>query len=580
MRHLIPIFALFLMVTLLFGCEQAPVSMESEPQQTTEAPTTEAPTTEPSTTEPPRPVYAEPQTLTWSGLTYEDYFAEDKSWHTITEASHEGQSVLFTEDGIGLCNAIGKLVRKIPNMEDLAPSTHIAHSGFADEIFFVKDGILYMQNCDSGDRTVLYDQGDVAPYFEIACQEILYFAVQDQGMIKLCRLFLPENRLDILYEYESSLLLTSWLVHLKPETTLGNVVWRCVNPQFAPHFMKVLADPESQFINATPMVTEEIWTEDYFHTRPPFDYSVLYLCNVLENYYNIPYSIRGVYDLQTGEATINLESLSTDPAEMPYAQPQNDRWSGLTYDDYFAEDKPWEEISKYATVEVRIVLEKKGASISMGNTQRDLPNTHDLNPGGSIAYITHTDDIIFVLDGVLYLQNSYLGTREILYDAAEVAPNFQLVCHEILYFTVVDQDMVKLCRLFLPENRLDVLYEYKYKPVPISHILHYAPDTSLGDVMWLSFNPKFAPYLEEVLSDPESEFINPQQELTAEVWTQDYLNTTPPFNLLMLRLYFDMEKHYGIPFAIMGTYSPETRKANVETKDVRYYWDNTYSLSY
>ena len=326
MRHLIPIIALVLMVTVLFGCDQAPVSMESEPQQTTEAPTTEAPTTEPPTTEPPTeppttdpptepptteppvtdppgPVYAEPQNETWSGLTYEDYFATDRDWADLPRAPINGPSVTIYEDRVCLNLRNGYRERELPNTEDWESVTNAVYSGFSDEVFFVKDGILYMQDSQSGARRILYDQGEVAPYFDMVCQEIIYFAVQDQGIIKLCRLFLPENRLDILYEYESDPVPIRWLLQFRPETTLGNVAWRSINPKLTPYLMEVLADPNNRFVNGT-FVGEEIWTENLFYTLPPYDYYLLNLMEAMEKYYGIPYGIQGSYNMQTGEVNI------------------------------------------------------------------------------------------------------------------------------------------------------------------------------------------------------------------------------------------------------------------------------------
>ena len=310
MRHLIFIIALVLMVTVLFGCEQAPVSMESEPQQTTEAPTTEAPTTEPPTTEPPTeppttepptepptteppvtdppgPVYAEPQNETWSGLTYEDYFAEDKTWEEVSPNN------VKSFDGN----------KSMENTADIPDSAAIKYSKLTEDIFFVVDGVLYMQNRYRGDRKILFDEGPVSPQIELVCHEILYFAVQDQGMIKIYRLFLPENRLDILYEYESDPVPIEWLLVFIPETTLGNVGWRSINPKMTPYLMEVLADPNNRFVNGT-FVGEEIWTENLFYTAEPYYYYVLNLLEAMEKYYGIPYGIQGSYNMQTGEVNI------------------------------------------------------------------------------------------------------------------------------------------------------------------------------------------------------------------------------------------------------------------------------------
>ncbi len=332
MKKFTSILSVLLVLTvLLSACAGEPEPTTVPTTEPTEAPTTEptaAPTTEPTIppttefpTEPPtEPVETDPEWLTdpVEYLSYEEFFAEERSLNRIGRRYWnvgEDSSAYYLE-----LDAEGLYVRhrdqhteewitdhRIPDSEWFDDSEHIDHYYYVTDgryVYCIRDGneIIRVELL-TGEIESLYSGGEIMGYFAVYEEGVLYFAARGQENILIHRLYIPEQKLDVLYDQiPSDTPNNPWFSLMAPDTNLGIVGWKMMNPEMYRHVNAVLEDPDNKFVG------ESWWSEKLRdwdnHMRYDMEGSLMNrICYDIGEEYDIPYRFVCFYDYINDEYT-------------------------------------------------------------------------------------------------------------------------------------------------------------------------------------------------------------------------------------------------------------------------------------
>ena len=229
---------------------------DPEPSTTdTQTPTTEAPTTEPPTEPPTEEVeaawYAQEAA---TPLSYEDL--------TTKDLPYSGGKWLIAQDGKAwvyhLYNNAGVLevtdeggwdgpAHTIALPEELAAATALGGDGRVGYLF--TDTQIASVDLQTEEVKTLVE-ADHLLTAKMVSYDVIYYAGESQGKASIYRLYIPDGKVDTIYEdipvYPAS---EFWLI--VPETTLGKIGWTMMNPEIMEILVTEYNNPDSEYKNTS-----------------------------------------------------------------------------------------------------------------------------------------------------------------------------------------------------------------------------------------------------------------------------------------------------------------------------------------
>lgn len=252
---------ILLLAVLLAGCEQTnpeetTVSTTEPTTQATTAPTT-ATTTEPTTapTEP-EPTILEPELWLTDPQypSYEELFSQDVSYADYTTdwiVEHEG---IYREyhfeawnDSVQVYSYYSDLVYPVPNTESFmddydAPQYFGSDGKYAYFYNRVDTNRIFQMELLTGKVVTLIDEEKIYAHPMLQANCVVYYARAAGDKAEICRMYIPEQRVDVLCTVEN----TEYLFDITyPATTGGKISWYGLNPEIVAKAEALWADPNA-----------------------------------------------------------------------------------------------------------------------------------------------------------------------------------------------------------------------------------------------------------------------------------------------------------------------------------------------
>lgn len=337
---------LVLAAMLLAGCMQEPQKTEPATVPTTEAPTvlTTAPpveTTQPpvETTEPAKPEWLNEAAY----LSYEEFFAEDRQYELFRYPHNEDY-----------------VHSQLCSWYIMEGNTGTEYELVLDNPIYATNATLYVCNKAQGTREMFYFSSKLHMYSLLACDgryaylsrqgdhpswlvevvrldmatktmetivsaetivdvhicgdTVMYFTQMTGDYIQICRMYLPEKKLDVLCSFEMLPALFSALE--RPASTFGEVTWAAITPEMQALLETELNNPDSIYRSFSGFQTE-LWNmEDPLHD-PFAREAVRLLSGDIWFQTGVMYTYNGVYHCADG--TVTKEEIVDEP--LPEAAP-------------------------------------------------------------------------------------------------------------------------------------------------------------------------------------------------------------------------------------------------------------------
>lgn len=252
---------ILLLAVLLAGCEQTnpeetTVSTTEPTTQATTAPTTAtttAPTTAPTE---PEPTILEPELWLTDPQypSYEELFSQDVSYADYTTdwiVEHEG---IYREyhfeawnDSVQVYSYYSDLVYPVPNTESFmddydAPQYFGSDGKYAYFYNRVDTNRIFQMELLTGKVVTLIDEEKIYAHPMLQANCVVYYARAAGDKAEICRIYIPEQRVDVLCTVEN----TEYLFDITyPATTGGKISWYGLNPEIVAKAEALRADPNA-----------------------------------------------------------------------------------------------------------------------------------------------------------------------------------------------------------------------------------------------------------------------------------------------------------------------------------------------
>ena len=261
------------------------------------------------------PEPTEPPLLEWLAepvdyLSYEEFFGEDRIMRRI------GNRYWFIKDGLVYhleSDEKGLYIRHRDDGSEMWVEDHrvpdsgwFNQEGWVNRDYYVTDGRyvycirggtdIIRVELQTGAVETLYSGGEIMGYFTLYQEGVLYFAAQGQETILIHRLYIPSRKLDTLYDQiPAETPNNPWFILMAPDTSLGTVGWKMMNPEMYRRVNAVLEDPDNKYVG------ESWWFEELRdwdnHMRFDSDKSLMNRINYdIGEQYGIPYQLVCFYD--------------------------------------------------------------------------------------------------------------------------------------------------------------------------------------------------------------------------------------------------------------------------------------------
>ena len=416
------LFSILLAVLILSGCEQttAPTT-EATTAPTTQATTvpttastteaTTAPTTEPIVEETEPKLSPELWKPKSAYLSYKEYFSENqwfdrgcvRSWIVAGENS----GYLFTlgvgEELVITCDSLSEhytvplsraTLVKYGNPEFLGTNGYVAC--FANETQIIRIDL------ETGADTVLVIGEKLQNIYYLG-GVVLYYIRYQYDIPYICRLYVPEEREDILYIPQEA-----WYgIALNcPDSNLAPVEWSGYNPEMVALMQAELNNPNSVYKNDPRTYIAGLWEmENVFENYIP---ALLWAFEEIQKDTGVPAMRQGSFDCRSGEYTERTGKLEDEcctgsvyphnhfeeTTELPVPKPVNSELQSYTIDDTV---QTWDALV-YSWIE-------DGCFVTDKNTVVKLPGD------GSRPEVVYTAQFGQLQDVFLY-QIKGLGDKE------------------------------------------------------------------------------------------------------------------------------------------------------------------------
>ncbi|HIQ76981.1 MAG TPA: hypothetical protein IAB79_05985 [Candidatus Faecousia excrementipullorum] len=277
---------------------------DPEPSTTgTQTPTTEAPTTEPPTEGEETAWYAQEAA---TPLSYEDL--------TTKDLPYSGAKWLIAQDGKAwvyhLYNNAGVLevtdeggwdgpAHTIALPEELAAATALGGDGRVGYLF--TDTQIASVDLQTEEVKVLAEADRLLDVVMVS-YDVIYFANEAEGKAAIYRLYIPDGKVDTIYE-DIPVYPASEFRLIAPETTLGKIGWTMMNPEIMEILTKEFKNPDSVYQNTSQKFDfSGVWGQpgmiDTYQENNPLARSI---CQVIQEKTGTPALVRCWYDPQTEE---------------------------------------------------------------------------------------------------------------------------------------------------------------------------------------------------------------------------------------------------------------------------------------
>lgn len=328
--------AMALIVSLAAGCVYAPppdttpttgpsAELTTEP---TSEPTTE-PTAEPTTesTEPVVDLLAW-RTPEWEDLSYEAFFAQNRShalwrgfsgkyrgdyyttWEVPDATEEDGSqwySLILNEGGFCIHEGQGgdkPALYSVPDTADLYGCPQFVADGH--NAYVVVNGTeLVCVDLVSGQRKTIYSAPEILGTPVITAEGVLYFLSESGAILNLNRLYLPTMTLDLLYAQYSGDIPGKLYTLQVPDSTEGEITWHTMNPAFWELWQQIDADPESPYKQVGFGAKPGVWEREYVEQNGFEGGFVMNLCNELEKKENLRSRMKVTLDM--GDQIVSVE---------------------------------------------------------------------------------------------------------------------------------------------------------------------------------------------------------------------------------------------------------------------------------
>lgn len=144
-------------------------------------------------------------------------------------------------------------------------------------------------------------------------------------------------------------------------------------------------------------------------------------------------------------------------------------------------------------------------------------------------------------------------------DESSIWQGFCLYDDTVLYFPAIVDERIEIYRVYLPEMRLDVLYD-KIPGSPYMGYHEYVIYDSMN-IHWECLNPECVPYLQQILSDPDSKYRTADTEAA---WSIKQLDSQKRMDALSTVIWA-FEADYLIPAWAEYTMNCQTGEISVRT---------------
>ena len=551
---------LLLTVSLLAACQQPQLSSE--------------PTTGPTSTQP---VWLQEVDY----LSYEAFFAEDRVYEekenpcawTVKTGSAEAEYALSLDTEAAVLYVTGKALdapEQVYASDVLRECNLLGCDGrFA---YLTRQGenalttqILQLDLLSGELEAVVQGEALLDIYYYDA---VVYFAEFRGGAVRISRAYLPEGIVDLLH---SPNVPVAVFAMDRPESTLGNIVFDYVRPYTQEEIQRELNNPASSYRADKHMEARNALWE----SKDPFNDPA---CR--EEMREMGWEIAGGYTW-TRECVELQQAWLREPVY-------------LSYEELFSQNLVYEPKKMGST---KLVPEN---SISWVIWDGDAGTLYTLirNPelpgariGGDSLYIASdaweapawictleglSEYYLLACDGCYAYFARYLEegntsrynesarldllTAELttLVRADEIMDVY-LCGNAVLYFSCIQEGQFQICRMYLPEQKLEVLCE---PDVPATLFGFNPPESTLGKLTWNTVIPEILAALEAELADPNSEYRkNPTVYRYDLLWeTEDPLNDLglekAAENLCIDLFWKDREGYLSC--YVTCTYDPET----------------------
>jgi len=306
MKVLQSVLMLLVCVALLIsGCAGLSGSAETSlPTEESTVPTT------PPTDEPTKPVEVNSEWLNapLQHLSYQDFFAQERTLTRIYDGSWEvaetGKRYAVYDDAYGLyikpsgrdTSRDGRL-HHVPNSEWIRESAYVSYRPTDGRyLYCIRNGNEIVRvELLTGEVEVLYSGGEIVGLFAVYKEGVMYFAAREKEAVILYRLYIPERKLDVLYDQiPVDIPYGPWFSLMAPETNWGAIGWKMMNPEMYRYVDAELKNPNSSYAG------EDWWTEKFRDWSKHDDIAVsVFIEGILTDFgvkYEIPYRLVCSYD--------------------------------------------------------------------------------------------------------------------------------------------------------------------------------------------------------------------------------------------------------------------------------------------
>lgn len=186
----------------------------------------------------------------------------------------------------------------------------------------------------------------------------------------------------------------------------------------------------------------------------------------------------------------------------------------------------------------------------------ELASAVALGGDGRVGYVA-TDTQIAAVD---------LQTEEVKVLAeADRLLDVVMVSYDVIYFANEAEGKAAIYRLYIPDGKLDTIYE-DIPVYPASEFRLIAPETTLGKIGWTMMNPEIMEILTKEYNNPDSVYQNTSQKFDfSGVWGQPgMIDTYQENNPLARSICQVIQEKTGTPALVRCWYDPQTEEYSQE----------------
>ena len=239
-------------------------------------------------------------------MSYDEFFSEDRAlsgrysnggWYRPYGEGYAFFQVYARDNSLAVTSQATDAIYPIPGLTAEDANRVISTDG---RYYYLKDETqIHRVDMVSGESTQLaaFDMLHAARMYG---DDILLYAATVDGVSKLCRLYLPEMKLDVLYEGFDTRAPYNWFNFASSIRTNTSITWETLNPEFLDVLIAEINDPNSKYKNISP----ELWANP--DSLQSYIYLPTMMMQSIQDETGIKCQIRDALNPSTGEITETL----------------------------------------------------------------------------------------------------------------------------------------------------------------------------------------------------------------------------------------------------------------------------------